>query len=354
MKEYMMLNKDIISKFLDHYLTERLKQYCNVNQSMCDVITRIREFSLNGKMIRGCLVILGYNLFHNEINKDFSQEDLVKVAAAVEILHSSLLIHDDIMDNDDFRRGKESMHRQYFDIAKKEKMNDKDNFGTSMAISAGDIGFFLSIELLSEVNDFNKSMMAYFSKEVVGVGMAQMMDVYFTHVNKNPPESDIIEMYKHKTARYTFSMPLALGSILAGAEYEELSLIETIGEKLGIIFQIKDDELGLFGNEKILGKPIFSDIKEGKKTIYNIALMNALNDNEKKYFERIFGSHILSINNVEKIKNMFEQSGVKEKIHNLMKQYSDDAEKDINSLRVNETYKKILLELLGYSLKREK
>lgn len=355
MKEFFGTNKEKISSFLQSYLDERLKNYCDVNKSICEVISRIKNYSLNGKMIRGGLVLLGYNLFSKSLKKNkISEIDLIKVASAIEILHSSLLIHDDIMDRDEFRRGKESMHRQYFEMAKKNKMNDKEHFGESMAICAGDIGFFLCIELLSEVMEFDREMLGYFSREVVGVGMAQMQDVIFTHITKNPSESEIIEMYRHKTARYTFSMPLALGAKIAGADDDDVKKIEILGENLGIVFQIKDDEIGLFGDERVIGKPVFSDVKEGKKTIYNVALLDHLKNDERTYFEKKLASHYISIADIDRIKKYFEETGVRKDIANKMRLYGDEAKKHINSLECDDSFKGILLQLYDYSLNREK
>lgn len=359
MKRFFSENKQKITAFLSYHLDERLKSYCDVNRAICEVIGRIKDYSINGKMIRGGLVALGYKLFSK--NNSLSDEDLISAASAMEILHSSLLIHDDIMDRDEFRRGKESMHKQYFDLAKIEKMNDKEHFGESMAICAGDIGFFLCIELISKINKFDKQMMSYFSREVVGVGMAQMQDVLFTHMSRNPSESEIIEMYRHKTARYTFSMPLALGAMLAEASKEQIEQLELIGENLGIVFQIKDDELGLFGDEAVIGKPVFSDIKEGKKTIFNVALQEALNNNNnnnsnsyKSYFDKKLGSHYISSSEIQKIRKLFEGSGVKDQIKNKMQQYGANAKRQIDKLQCNEEHKQILLQLLDYSINREK
>lgn len=240
------------------------------------VLERIIDFSSSGKMIRGSLVFLGHSLLSPDAHKG-----ILDAACAMELFQSGLLIHDDIMDRDSTRRGKPTIHARYSEDCAGLGSKEAQRAGEALGICTGDICFFLGQEALSRAtstvpasspNGHTSILGTYCSRELAKVGLAQMKDVEWGLTPQIPSKTEIMRMYCHKTARYTFSMPLAVGAILARRP-EATHTLEAIGEALGIVFQIRDDELGIFGSEKQIGKPIGSDIREGKKTFYYIELL---------------------------------------------------------------------------------
>lgn len=181
-----------------------------------------------GKKIRGALINLGYQITGGE------SEAILDIAAAYEIFHSSILIHDDIIDQSLERRGKPSLYQ----------VLGGNHYGISQAITLADAGFFMAIKIISETNfpdkEKNKAL-TLFSKTMLDTAIGQMLDI---------EKGDPLTIMKLKTAQYTISSPLQLGALLAGAGKGLVRVLGEFGENLGIAFQIKDDILD--GEVKVL------------------------------------------------------------------------------------------------------
>ena len=317
-----------------------------------DVIERLKEFSLGGKLLRGSLILFCSDMYSkNEVHGS------TEVASAIELIHSSLLIHDDIMDRDKLRRSKPTIHYQYKDIYPNKDRVEAIHFGESMAICSGDIGFFTAFYILSTTpinSTIIKQILRIWSMEFSYVGAAQMDDMHFEVTNEEIPDDKILNMYRYKTSRYTFSLPMVTGAILAGAPEEDIKNLEKLGEKIGIIFQIKDDELGLFGKEEKTGKPAGSDIKEGKNTLYISYLKRMTFDNNRRTVNEIIANRDSSKEAIERLKNILIKSGIKKRIDNLVLGIKEEANKIINTLNIDKMYKELLKELINYIYKREK
>ncbi|MBN1897898.1 MAG: polyprenyl synthetase family protein [Spirochaetes bacterium] len=351
MKTFFSKKRQLIGKYLIQFFKKKVKKL-KINRWGQDVIQRFEHFARQGKMIRGLLVILSYSMYKNRLD-----HNAVAVASAMELLHSSFLIHDDIMDKDLLRRGLKTIFHQYSELGKSEHFNQAYHFGESMGICAGDIGFFFSWEILSNLklkSNIKDTILNYWAQENQYVGLAQMQDVYLGLSHKKIEEKDILDLYRYKTARYTFSLPLALGALMAGQKKNTVTRLEKIGENLGIIFQIQDDYLGLCGDVKITGKPVGSDIKEKKKTLYYLTLMEKVNKTEKEKLENIFGNPDITIPMIGFVQKLIEKYKIDSFIFHKMKVLSQKTAILITSLNIARKYKKILIELLEYSLARKK
>ena len=220
--------KQQIDTFLASFLASKRKNLVKVNAWGQDAVEKIQDVVSEGKTIRGSLVLLLHDLL-----KGKQKQKALRVAAAFELIQTGLVIHDDIMDHDDMRRGKPAMHVQYKSEA--------------MAMCVGDICFFLAQELLADT-PIAKISARIFQE----VGVAQMEDVAKTAQTKD----DILSLYKYKTARYSFSLPMMAGAILASADKKTITLLEKLGEAMGTLFQIQNDT-----------KNIAGDTREHKKTL---------------------------------------------------------------------------------------
>jgi len=322
------------------------------------------DYAVSGKMLRGILVRLGSDIFSSRSkDKKTVSQHCITLAAAIELFQAGLLAHDDIMDEDDLRRGKPTLHKFFeFSQAKIEGLSASDTrvfekFGTSMGICAGDIYFFTAWGMLTSIGspELNK-LGALFSRELVDVCLAQMADVRLGFTNAVPSLSDILEVYAYKTARYTITLPLCAGALLEGRG-DALPFLEKIGENLGILFQLQDDYLGLFGNEQELGKPIGSDIREKKKTPFMISLIPLLSDHEIARFSTIFGSKTIGTEEVEYVRTLVRQYGIDTKLHALALSYAEEARRRISDLRCSvknfsEDHLRLLEAFIDYSLSR--
>lgn len=230
--EKLQQYKKEVDAFLTKFLVSKEKDFARVNAWGPDALSKIRAIVSEGKTIRGALVLLVHDLLKGE-----HKNEALCVAAAYELIQTGLITHDDIMDHDTVRRGKPTMHVQY------------KNEG--MAMCVGDILFFLAWELLDET-PVGKISALIFQE----VGLAQMQDLSFNLKNDTPSKKEILALYQYKTARYTFSLPMMAGAQLAGASNKTISLFESLGQSMGILFQIQNDAKGVAG-----------DLRENKKTL---------------------------------------------------------------------------------------
>lgn len=341
-KEYFKQHKEEISNELKGFLTQKRNENSTI-PFYADSIDKLIEFSNRGKMLRGSLVILSAGK---------SSDDVKKVAAAIELIHTALLIHDDIMDQDETRRGSKTIFAQYADEVK-NRVDDSKFYGDGMAICCADIAFFLAFELLASTN-IDPRIMTHVIKtvgsEIQIVGGAQMGDFHFGETAEEPTIDQILAIYKYKSARYTFSLPIRIGATIGGLSEENIKLLEEFGEKLGIVFQIKDDEIGLLGDEEEIGKPVGSDIRQNKKTLIRTLLYEKFEDNQK--LNEIFGNEKISDQEIEFIKENVISLDIKKETDAMVEKMSDEANQILEKTEISSEFKEILNQLIEYNSNR--
>jgi geranylgeranyl diphosphate synthase type I len=352
MKEIINNYSYQIKAFLESFLDEKSSTNIAINQWGQDVIKRLKNFSVNGKMIRGSLI-----LFTEAMYGKANDIESIKLAAAIELFHSGLLIHDDIIDGDDLRRGKPSLHYQYQTACADGNIVDPDHFGISMGICAGDIVFFIGFDLLSRLkidNDFKDKIFHLFIQEFTNVGFGQMQDIYFGLSNSKLEEDDILKLYLYKTARYTFSLPFLLGGWLAKTSDSELVSLERLGEYIGLIFQIKDDELCIFPEEAESGKSTGSDIKGEKKTLFYFYIFQRASQEEKKKLCSIFGSPNISKESLKYVQDLIHKYAIRRIIERKYHEYKIKALEIISLMNIDNVYKEMLYNIVNYNITRRK
>lgn len=346
---YINLHKEKLTSFLNHYFDQKINLSKN-EVFLNDSYKKIKQFSVSGKMVRGVLTVFSYEALGGKINKD-----IYSAASAVELTHSSFLVHDDIIDRDSLRRGNKTIYAQFIDEAKVKRVKDPDFYGNSMGICSGDIAFMEAFQLLTESTDSTsvlKKLIPFYTSVVQSVNGAQMLDFHYGSSREEPTPEQILQLYKNKSARYTFSLPFVLGAILAGAEDENIKVLNEMGEKLGLVFQIKDDEIEMYSNEGEIGKPVGSDIRENKKTLFRAYLFQHTNIQEKKKLLTIYGNQSLKIEDIEFVKFLISKYGVNIEVQNTTNLLSVDAKKLLSKLKLNNEYKLIFEELIEYNLTR--
>ncbi len=351
MLDFIREQKTRISAFLSGYLDAEKKRLASIDPIGTDVLDRLLDFSLKGKMLRGALVRLGYSLF-GEGNPDV----LVRIGGALELLQSALLIHDDIMDRDEYRRGERSVFYQYVNKADTIGYRDAYHVGEALGICAGDLGFFLAFGLVSRIDTdetVRNRILETCATEMCVVSVAQMTDVLNGAKSGVASEESVLRLYRYKTGRYTFSLPLVLGATAAGTTGSVLDELEEIGEILGLVFQLKDDEIGLYGDEKETGKPAGSDIRSGKKTLYSYFLANQAKGDDRAKLDSIFGNQNTTEEDLDYIRDLAERLGVRDVVRQRMEEYGCIAEEKIKRIGIrNEESRENLVRLISYNLNR--
>lgn len=256
-----LFDKEILGK-----IEEELKKYVEKD----DVLYEASKHLLlaGGKRIRPYLAVLTYMLKKDNI------EEVLPPAAAVELIHNYTLVHDDIMDNDDERRGKPTVHIVY---------------GEPIAILSGDLLYAKAFETLSSIEDPKKAyeVLKVLSKACVEVCEGQAMDMEFE--NRFPTMDEYFEMIAKKTGALIVA-PVEIGAIMSECNEEERKSLYEYAKRIGMVFQVQDDVLDLIGDQKKIGKPVGSDIREGKKTLMIIHAMETLPEDKKERLMNILGN----------------------------------------------------------------
>lgn len=351
LSDYLRSAKSEIHDILSGRLGRKSRELDRVCEWGPDVSRRLEEFAVAGKMLRGALVLLGADLFSRE--RDGEE---LKVAAAVELLQSALLVHDDIMDRDEYRRGQASVYAQYDRLGSARGVSEAAHFGASMGICAGDVAIFTAFEILGGLHVPARtlaSILSLVSKEMTYVGVAQMQDVYLGQSAGRVEESDVYSLYLYKTGRYTFSLPLMLGGLLAEAPRRTVDSLAHLGERLGILFQMKDDEIGLFGDADQTGKPCGSDIAEGKKTLYHLQLLRAVGPAERRRLTAILGNPNIGEDEIAYVRELVVNLGIRDGLEAEMERLADEAHAIADSLgEVEPSILGIVHELVDFNLSR--
>jgi len=353
MQEFFQAQRRRIGDYLEKYQSDKQDDLGKVHAMGEEALDSIRRFALRGKMIRGGLVALTYLLITGK-NPEEQPEDTIAVGAAMELFQSAFLIHDDIMDRDEQRRGAETVFYEYVRQAEREGLRDAYHTGESLGICSGDIAFFLAFEILGTLESHASGpLTALCSKELSYVGVAQMLDVYWGQYSGTVERERILSLYTYKTGRYTFSLPLLSGVHLAGGTTAQAQTVERIGELLGVVFQLKDDELGLFAEADKLGKEVGSDIKEGKKTPFYTMLMERAGEKERTLLQSIFGAGDITDEDLCFVRDLIERYEIRREVGEICSSYAEEARELISSLEgVSGTYRDMFYQLLDYSLQR--
>lgn len=300
----------------------------------------IRNFlTRQGKRIRPTLFIVSYLGYTKK-----PARNLYACAISLELLHNFMLIHDDIIDNADLRKGLPSMHRMldgYLKGYKKAKFK-----GTDLAIVIGDIVYAMAINtFLSIQENFKRKEMALkkFTEAALYTGSGEFVELLcglkdIRKITKN----DIYKIYDLKTAHYTFCSPLVIGAILAGAKSQEINKLTRYGLYLGRAFQVRDDILDMFSKESEIGKPALTDLREAKKTLLLWYAFKKTTLRNKSYIARTLSKNNVTRFDLIKIRGIVRESGAldyaKQEISFLLKQ----AQKISASLTMRYEYKRTL------------
>jgi len=352
MEQELKKYRDKISAYITKYLDDKSVEFLQINHWGSDSLMRLKKYAQQGKLVRGCLILMSNNMFSK-----FDEENALKAAAAIELIHSSLLIHDDIMDRDDTRRGQPAIHYQYETLGIENDFRNSKHYGLSMGICVGDIAFFLAMELISSINvddKFRKEIDKVFFDTICKVGLAQMQDVNFEYLKNDVSENEILSVYRYKTARYTFSLPLMIGALLSGQDNNIVHKLGIIGEDMGIVFQIKDDELGIFGDETDLGKSVGIDIRDNKKTLYRSYLLSASTESEQHILNKIFGNSDITEGDIQLVRDMIVGKGIRDKVIHKIQSVESTSRKLIDELNISDDSRKMLLSILYYNVNRKK
>lgn len=257
-------------------------------------------------------------------------EEAVAVASALEIFQAAALVHDDLIDHSDTRRGRPSAHRA-LEIAHRDAgwTGSSEDFGVSGAILLGDLLVAWSDDLVeAAIADHPHAALvrAEYARMRRDVTLGQFLDVAQESAWVTQPEGEhaerALEIASLKSARYSVEQPLIIGAALAGATNEQRASLRAFGHHIGIAFQLRDDVLGVFGDTAQTGKPAGDDIREGKRTLLVAYTRERLSPDAKDRFDEALGDRDLSDNEVQHMQREMTASGALERVETLISEHA--------------------------------
>ena len=319
-KDHIKLFEDYIETFIndlnDNAVYEPIKYF----------------LKLPSKRVRPLLTLISSSLYSGDI------KNALPASLANEVFHNFTLVHDDIMDSSKIRRGNESVHIKW---------------NVNQAILSGDAMQILAYKCLENYESkIQKKLIQIFNDTALKICEGQQLDIEFEK-EKDLKFSDYIQMIQYKTA-VLLGSSLKMGGIVNNASETDLELLYDIGLNLGLAFQIQDDYLDLFGDEKLIGKKIGGDVIKRKKTVMYHVYKDISSSEESDCLDQIYDDNKLEdITKVEKITSLYKDKEVNIKTRKLSQEYSSKAISLIEKLNIKNDNKTGLIDICNKLLSRD-
>ena len=288
--------------------------------------------SLGGKRVRPVLMLMGYNLYKDD------PERIMMQAIGLETYHNFTLLHDDLMDHADMRRGHETVHKKW---------------DANQAILSGDTMLLQAFERIEACEvDKVKDVFATFMQTTYEIGEGQQLDVEFETRN-DVTEDEYIEMIRLKTS-VLLACALKIGAILAGASKEDQENLYRFGEQIGLAFQLQDDLLDVYGDPKVFGKNIGGDITSNKKTDMLINAVNRANASQREELMRWIDAKEFDRNEkVAAVTRLYDEIGIRQLCEQKMEACYQLAQQYLAKVSVSDERKAILKTYAAAMMKRQ-
>ena len=319
-KDHIKLFEDYIETFIndlnDNAVYEPIKYF----------------LKLPSKRVRPLLTLISSSLYSGDI------KNALPASLANEVFHNFTLVHDDIMDSSKIRRGNESVHIKW---------------NVNQAILSGDAMQILAYKCLENYESkIQKKLIQIFNDTALKICEGQQLDIEFEK-EKDLKFSDYIQMIQYKTA-VLLGSSLKMGGIVNNASETDLELLYDIGLNLGLAFQIQDDYLDLFGDEKLIGKKIGGDVIKRKKTVMYHVYKDISSSEDSRFLDQIYDDDKLEdLTKVEKVTSLYKDKEVNIKTRKLSQEYSTKAISLIEKLNIKNDNKTGLIDICNKLLSRD-
>lgn len=362
---------DLVQDGIDRFLDSRAPLLERVGEEFDPFLEYARDLLRGGKRFRALFCYWGWRAVSARAD-DFdpfpesapNREDaIVAAAVALELFHAAALVHDDIIDNSDTRRGRASVHRRF-------ERSHRDNgwsgspeaFGRSAATLLGDLLLTWSDEAFDEALNLASSGSARraarheFNRMRTEVMLGQYLDVLDEQSWMNYPESEQLgrahRVIVYKSAKYSVEAPLTIGAALRGADADTLTGLRAVGLPLGIAYQLRDDLLGVFGDAVVTGKPSGDDLREGKRTVLVALARSRLPLNARRFVDELLGDPDLTDVQVALLQETLRDSGAVDEVESIIAREAGRAVDAVHSTSIAASARSQLLSLIDSVTRR--
>ncbi len=342
-----------VQRDLTDFLAKQTQYLGEIGTELIPAAEAINAFLLNGgKRLRPLFAYCGY------ISAGGQDDDsIIRAIASLELLQGCALIHDDLMDASDTRRGQPSIHRRFEKIHQSDELSGSAaNYGASAAILLGDLTLVWADQMLhdSGITDMQlvRSLSIY-DEMRVEIMAGQFLDIH-EQALATQSVARSLKIARYKSGKYTVERPLHFGTCLAlpadEKRQEYFTIFSEFGLPLGEAFQLRDDLLGVFGDPSITGKPAGDDLREGKRTVLMAMTQDRATAKQEATIAKYFGDRNLHAEGVESLRTIIEETGAKEHVEELVEKLTLTALDALNRDEIPPAAHSLLTELASIAM----
>ena len=344
-----------IETTLKDFLERITRDLSEISPELAPVSAEITRFLATGKRFRPLFAYAGY-LAAGGQNDGAQLKNMLKAATSLELLQACALIHDDLMDGSDMRRGAPAVHRYFENYHLENSMRgDKTQFGLSAAILLGDFALIWADQLINESGLSDEQLRRLLPlNDLMRIELiaGQYLDVRESAATTSSVER-ALKVARYKSGKYTIERPLHFGALIAGSSVETNSALTKFGIPLGEAFQLRDDLLGVFGDPETTGKPAGDDLREGKRTVLTALAMESFSAQQADIFNSHFGESNITAEQISELRDIITEVNAPANVEALIEDLTASALRALESEHITENSKPYLNELALMATKRK-
>ena len=350
-KATLLSVRSAVEEELGIFLNREAAYLNSISTELTPVSDSLSSFLLDsGKRLRPLFAYAGFLASGGSLDKP-----VVRAMASLELLQACALIHDDLMDGSDTRRGKPSIHRHF---ESRHVQDDLDGFaphyGLSAAVLLGDLALVWSDQMLNSAGlttaQFT-ALLPYYNEMRVELMAGQFLDIH-EQTQKATSVDRSMKIARYKSGKYTIERPLHLGAAMTSASSEIFTALSAYGLPLGEAFQLRDDLLGVFGDPSVTGKPAGDDLREGKRTVLIAMTNDRQSEAQREIARKYFGKPDLDAQGVAVLREIIESTGAREELESTIERLTDQALTAAQSAVFTQDGNAMLVELANIATKR--
>ena len=304
----------------------------------------------SGKRLRPLFAYAGFAAAGGSVEKS-----AIRAMAALELLQACALIHDDLMDGSDTRRGKPSIHRHFESVHVQEQLDGfAPQYGLSAAVLLGDLALVWSDQMLNTAGLTTEQfarVLPFYNEMRVELMAGQFLDIH-EQTQKNTSVDRSMKIARYKSGKYTIERPLHLGAAMTPSSKEVTDALSAYGLPLGEAFQLRDDLLGVFGDPSVTGKPAGDDLREGKRTVLIAMTHERQSPAQLEICKKYFGKPDIDAEGVAILQDIIESTGARSELEATIDRLTDQSLTAAQSQVFTDDGKALLVELANIATKR--
>jgi len=338
-KQYINQVIPEIESGLSEELARFTEEGLRISPDLAPLFEAFVRSSDGGKRIRSALVKYGYQMVAGTLHPAINQ-----AAVAFEIMQTSILAHDDLIDQSELRRGLPTLYQRL----------GNDHRGSSQTVTLADLGYFWTYRMLAELQlpaDRVVAGLGWFAQAMVRTATGQVFDVELPYLDHRT-ERDALTAYAWKTGWYTVTAPICMGATYAGMDMATLRALVPATQAAGIAFQIHDDILGVFGNEDLTKKSVNADIVEGKHTVLSAYAFAEASVGKREVLERLYGNPEIDAEGVATVREVLWETGALAHAQALARHYVAASLELLTEAPLSQTDKAMLASMAYFFIER--